>query len=545
MTALELRRYQREAVDAVFDGWDAGEQRLGGVAPTGAGKTVIFSSIIDRAHQRGCRRTVLLAHRDELITQAMDKLSSVAPHLRAGVVAAGRDESHARVVVASVQTLRSPKRLARMRNVGLVVVDEAHHATAPTYRTIMEHLGCFSAGGALALGVTATMERADGGKLGDIWQNLAFEIPIKPLIDDGYLVKPRGVHVRVDDLNLDTVKRNRGDFADGDLGRALSDSLAPDRIVEAVQNHAGGRQGLLFAPTVDFAELMAQRLNEAGLPAAVVTGRQSTDERRAILADFRVGKIQWLTNCMVLTEGTDLPMAEVCVIARPTKSRGLFIQMVGRVLRPWAGKRDALVLDVVGVSKRMRLASLAALELTEVEEVTDAGDGLITEGDEALDDLMTEGGAEPPSEVEYRDGKLVSEFVDLFGTSHSAWLQTHGGTWFLPAGYDYIAIIPDPTGGWMVIRASPTPGISWGIQRGVQDMSYAMAYGEANVTGHEQMLTVRDARWRRQRASPKLRAAARAAGVVVAKDDRCGDVNDAILVRKASARLDGRISHAR
>jgi superfamily II DNA or RNA helicase len=545
VTGLALRPYQADAVDSVFAGWDRGVQRLGAVAPTGAGKTVIFSSVIERAHARGCRRTVLLAHRDELLGQAMAKLASVAPHLRAGVVAAGRDESHARVVYASVQTVANPKRLARLKNVGLLVVDEGHHATAPSYRRVMEGLGCFTTGGALALGVTATMERADGAKLGDVWQELAFEIPIKPLIDDGYLVKPRGIHVRIDDLDLDTVKRSRGDFADGDLGRAMTDSMAPDRIVEAIQNHAEGRQGILFAPTVDFAELMAQRLNEAGLPAAVVTGRQPMDERRATLEAFRAGKVQWLTNCMVLTEGTDLPMAEVCVIARPTKSRGLYIQMAGRVLRPWPGKRNALVLDVVGVSKRMRLASLAALDLSDVEEATDTVDGLLVEDEPGLDDLLVDGESTDDSIVEYRDGRLVSEYVDLFGTSHAAWLQTDGGIWFLPAGLDLIAIIPDPTGGWMVIRASPTPGVSWGIERGVQDMSYAMSYGEANVTGHEQMLTVRDARWRKQKPSARLKATAREHGIVVTADMRCGDVNDAILIRRASARLDARISYAR
>jgi hypothetical protein len=342
---------------------------------------------------------------------------------------------------------------------------------------------------------------------------------------------------------LDAVKANRGDFADGALGKALGDSMAPDRIVEAVREHAGERQGILFAPTVEFASLMAERLNEAGFPAALVTGAQHRDERRQALEDFRTGKVQWLCNCMVLTEGTDLPMAEVCLIARPTRSAGLFIQMVGRVLRPWPGKLDALVLDVVGASRRHRLASLAALELSdETERVT--RDELDIGDDEPLllGDLACAADIDP---VMYRDGRLVAELVDLFGASHAAWLRTYGGTWFLPAGEDLITILPDPLGGWMVIRAHRQVGHSTGIARGIPDLSYAMAHGEGNVSAVEASLVNRSASWRKQMPSTRQIEVAERFGVVVAEGMRRGDLSDTISVAKASQRLDRYVGRAR
>lgn len=543
MTALTLRPYQRRAVEGTFAAWRRGVRRPALVAPTGAGKTIIISEVIQRAHAAGCHRSVVLVHRDELVGQTMDKLASVAPHLRAGVVAGRRDDISARVVVASVATLRGARRREALRGVGLVVVDECHHALrGNSYGTVLQHFGCFTETGALALGVTATMERADKGALGEVWEEIAERIEIAPLIADGHLVRPRAVHVWVEDLDLSKVKAKAGDFSEGALGRALAESMAPDRIVEAVQTHAQGRQGILFAPTVEFAALMAQRLNEAGFPAALVSGSQPIEERRGALKDFRAGKVQWLCNCMVLTEGTDLPMAEVCLIARPTRSAPLFIQMVGRVLRPWAGKKDALVIDVVGASRRHRLASLASLEI-EIEEEHDGR--VIDLLDDPLLELMGEGQEVDSVEVSYKDGEIRSEFIDIFGASHSAWLQTYGGTWFLRAGDDLIAIIPDPVGGWMVLRAHPRHGDSTGIERGIQDMSYAMAYGEANVTAIEAMHSRKSAGWRRQRATDRQLRKALDWKVEIEGLTRRGEVADAIDIAIASWRLDGRLAHAR
>src|SRR5436190_21331894 len=164
---LPLRDYQRAAIDALHAGWQAGGTRLAVLLPTGAGKTVVFSHLAAEQHARGIR-TLVLAHRDELIQQAAGKIRAVAPHLRVGVVKAERDEHRdVDVVVASIQTLAGTKRREAIRDIGLVVVDEAHHAAAPTYMETLQHFGCFDR--TPAAGFTATMKRENGG-LAEVWE---------------------------------------------------------------------------------------------------------------------------------------------------------------------------------------------------------------------------------------------------------------------------------------------------------------------------------------------------------------------------------------
>ncbi len=549
MTELLLRPYQQRAIDAVWRAWTVeGLQRPAGIAPTGAGKTVMFSAIARQAIDRGCRRVGVLVHREELIEQSVAKLRSAAPDVRVGVVAAGRDDTSARIIVAGVQTASRQKRLDRLRNVELWIVDEAHHVPAPTYQAVLRASGCFDPGGAKALGVTATMVRADKGKLGDTWERLAFEIGIVKLIRDGFLVKPRGIHVRVVDLDLDRVKTARGDFSDGDLGRAMEDSPAPAQIVEAVQEHAADRKGVWFGPTVAFGHLMAQRFNEAGLRAAVVSGQTPKDERRATLAALASGEIRWVWNCAVLTEGTDIPSIDCVGIARPTKSAGLFTQMVGRGLRPAPGKEDCLVLDVAGATRKHKLAGLASLARTEDEPAVDRMDSFDDdlEGEEedlgdllGYDDDVVEGLEDFADEVR---GTLVSEFIDLFDSSHSAWLQTRGGTWFLPLGKDFLAIVPDQWNrrGWAVIRLGATHGHSSWIAGGIEEMSYAMAHGEQAVSAAEMMYVVKGKEWRKGKVTP---AQIEMAGRWGMRADaiaglRRGELSDLISIEQGSARID-------
>lgn len=543
--SIRLRPYQTEAVGAVRGAWARGLQRPAIVLPTGAGKTVVFSDIIATdKHVNPSERALVLVHRDELINQAVNKLRAVMPEYRVGIVKGERDEVGADAVVGTVQTLRHESRRDRLRHVGLIVVDECHHATAPSYRAVLDHYPA-----ARVLGVTATMSRSDGDALGAIWQEVVYRRGIGEMISDGYLVAPRGITVKVDDLDLEGVKRSRGDYQDGALGRALSESMAPARIVEAWTEHAAGKQTILFAPTVAFAEIMAEEFAAAGVAAEVVHGKQAVDDRRAVLERFVEGKTTVICNCMVLTEGTDLPIAEVAVIARPTTHKGLYVQMVGRVLRPYPGKTGALVLDVAGAARRHSLNAEIDLEGTEPREMVEKleDDDL----DETVEDDIILDGAGFASEfgMLYRDGKLVVEHVDLFHNSGAAWNRTYDGTWFLDAGTKdegrYIALVQRGAE-WSVVEISRRPGGEttrgtrgsvW-LAVGIPDLGYAMATAEGEVTWRERQLASKTSSWRAKPVSGPQHDMIRRFGLVLPADARADEASRMIGRHIASERID-------
>lgn len=487
-TLLKLRDYQEACIDALMRGWEDGHDRLAGVLPTGAGKTVVFSHLVSRfvAENPG-RRVIILAHTDELVNQAAKKLRDVAPHLKVGIVKATRNEVAATVVVASVQSLRSAKRRDMIRSVGLVIVDECHHASAKTYRDILEHYGCMGwacrdciqddedpslwcdcrddescdsgcrqrAHDAMdcpnaspttrTAGFTATMVRGDNKSLGDIWQKVVYRRDISFMIRRGYLLEPIGKRIEIDAFDLSKVKKTAGDYQAGALEDALDASLAPEIVAKAYVEHAEARSGILFAPTVESAYHFAEALIEQGITCEVVHGALGREERRAILARLESGETQVISNCMVLTEGFDSPRVSCIVIARPTRSSGLYQQMVGRGLRidptiPRAGQ-DCLILDVVGASQVHGLASLVDLSSKDIRLAD--GMGLIEAED--LLDAEEAGAGDGPVRTTFYGPTVVVDFDPLADASKRLWLKTEGGTYFLSAGVErgaYVFVLP-------------------------------------------------------------------------------------------------------
>jgi superfamily II DNA or RNA helicase len=518
---IRMRDYQEEAVAAVERAWSDGVDRPAVVLPTGTGKTVVFAHLA--THAVGSGRVLVLAHRDELVQQAAAKLRSVTGE-RVGVVQAGQDETDAPVAVASVQTLAAERRRERLTDVRTMIIDEAHHATARTYRTIMGYYAC------RAVGFTATMARGDGARLGDVWQKIVYQRDIVTMIRKGHLADVRGIRVRVPDLDLSNVSTRGGDYAEGQLGSALADSLAPETVAQAYAEHAAGLPAVLFAPTVETAHLFAAALAADGVRVGVVTGGTPVAERRRTLADFDAGRLDVLSNCMVLTEGFDSPRAQVAILARPTASAPLYVQMVGRVLRPYPGKAQALVLDVVGASGAHALATLATL----------AGSRQVTPKDgqsflAALDDA--EAVPTPRPEVEGYAGPVEAAEVDLFAGSRQAWLRTHGGYWVVPAGERYICLIPTSSGTYDVAWYGRRSGGGW-IARDVPDIGYAMAWGEGDITDDEQLYAAKARGWRKRPVTDKARAYAHSLGIVAPERARGGDVGDLITIELASRRID-------
>ena len=367
--------------------------------PTGAGKTVLFAEILRR---RG-GRALVLAHRDELISQAADKIRQLAPSLEIGVVKAERDEHDRQVVVASVQTLGRESRMSRLTpDFTTVVVDEAHHATAATYRRILDAVGSFSPNGPLTLGVTATAERGDGVALGSVFEEIVYAKTMLSLIRDGYLADLRGIRVGLD-VDFSKVRVSHGDLVDADVADALMAADAPAHLAAAFVHHAVDRKALVFTPTVAVAHAMAAALVGVGVRAEALDGTMAGDDRRGILGRLRTGVTQVVTNCAVLTEGFDESSIDCVVVARPTRSKPLWIQMVGRGVRPHPGKKECLVIDLVGATSRHDLVSLASLAGVDPDAV-----------EKATVTAALAARRQQKEEAERAAGRLVAASVNLF-----------------------------------------------------------------------------------------------------------------------------------
>ncbi|MGE0551747.1 MAG: DEAD/DEAH box helicase [Kofleriaceae bacterium] len=348
-----LRPYQRSAVEGVLAAFRAGHRSTLLVLATGTGKTVVFAEVARRGVERG-RRVLVLAHRTELITQAAEKLANAG--VEAQVDQGERRASEAPCVVASVQTLRGPRLERWARDAfDLVVVDEAHHATAASYRAVLERFTS-----AKVLGVTATPDRLDGHGMGEVFESVAYRYELRQAIRDGWLAPIRARRVAVDGVDLATVHTRAGDLDRSELAAIMAHEEALHGVAVPLLELAGSRPTILFGVDVAHAKALAGVLNRYVPGAAMaVDGGASAAERADVLASFRSGEFRFLVNCALLVEGYDEPSIACVAVARPTKSRALYAQMVGRGTRLAPGKEDCLVLDFTGQAGRHRLVGPA------------------------------------------------------------------------------------------------------------------------------------------------------------------------------------------
>ncbi|MEK9724345.1 MAG: DEAD/DEAH box helicase [Rhodospirillaceae bacterium] len=337
---VELRDYQETALRELRLSIAAGRRRTLLVAPTGSGKTTIAAAMIQAAVRRDLG-VLFLAHRKELIEQASARLDTFG--VDHGIIKAGtsRVKPWELVQVASVQTLMNRK----LPPAHLVIVDEAHRTLSATYRRILD---TYMAADAWAVvGLTATPCRTDGRGLGDFYDDLVEAAKVEDLVAAGVLVEPV-VYVPPPDRrpDLSGVEVSRfGDYNEAQLAAAMNKRELVGDIVAHWQRHAAGRLTVVFAASVEHSLAIRDQFREAGVVCEHIDGTTHELERARILADLRAGRVRVVTNCQVLTEGWDLPDCAVAVLARPTKSRGLYLQMVGRVLRSAPGKADAVILD--------------------------------------------------------------------------------------------------------------------------------------------------------------------------------------------------------
>jgi superfamily II DNA or RNA helicase len=358
--AAELRAYQRAAIDAVLAARRAGKRRLLVHLPTGAGKTVIFSHLASLAR----RPVLVLAHREELLTQAREKLERALAGTAVVAIERGslRAPPDARVLVASIRSLHEERlaRVMRDRDLGLVIYDECHHAAADDNMRVLRQLGVFEPGftGTL-LGFTATTARGDGQGLERVFEEIVYSRALPDLIDDGFLAPLRGFRISTT-ADLRRLSPRGLDFDDGELAEAVDIEERNALVARSIQELARDRRTLAFCVTVQHARHLAHALNALGVPAGIVHGAMPGDERARTLLDFREGRLAVVTNVGVLTEGFDDPGVSCVAMARPTRSEGLYAQCVGRGTRLFPGKTDCLILDFVDLSE-LSLCTLPSL----------------------------------------------------------------------------------------------------------------------------------------------------------------------------------------
>jgi ATP-dependent helicase IRC3 len=360
-----LRPYQQAAIDAVIAARKSGKRRLLVHLPTGAGKTVIFSHLAKLAK----RQVLVLAHREELLAQAREKLERALAGAATVAIERGaeRADPGAKVSVCSIRSLREDRlsRLMRDRDVGLVIYDECHHAAADDNLRVLRQLGVFDADftGTL-LGFTATTARGDGQGLDAVFEEIVYSRALPELIDDGYLSPLRGFRISTTaDLRHLTSVSSAGsgiDFNDDELAEAIDIEDRNALVARSIQELARDRRTIAFCVTVNHARHLAHALNALGVPTGVVHGAMRREDRAQVLRDFRDARVQALTNVGVLTEGFDDPGVSCIAMARPTRSDGLYAQCVGRGTRLFPDKKDCLILDFVDLST-LSLCTLPSL----------------------------------------------------------------------------------------------------------------------------------------------------------------------------------------
>lgn len=348
---MELRPYQKECIDAVEAFWADNPHLNAGVSlPTGAGKTVIMSAMAKRAVDRG-ERVVIIVHRHELVGQTVAKLEGIDPMMFVGVVKAQRNEVAADVVVASLQTLSRPGRAEKLGRRELVIYDEAHGSASDSAIDVMTRLGAIG-GDAKAVGFSATFYRADRRPLDVVWDDIVYERDILWAVREGYLSDATGLSVPIEGLDLSKVKESGGDYQDRDLGQAMMDAHAAGQVAKAYREHAAERKAICFAPTVAAAEAISAELNSLGISSETVTGKTNATDRKAMYTRLRAGATRVLCSVAVLTEGFDEPSVDCVIMARPTKSQGLYVQCLDdqtEILTPsgWAGRGEVAEGDMV------------------------------------------------------------------------------------------------------------------------------------------------------------------------------------------------------
>lgn len=335
---MRLRGYQQQAIDDLRNAYRAGCRAPLLCLPTGGGKTIIFSAIAQSAAARG-RQVLILVHRRELLQQASRKLTEIG--LDHGLIAAGIPATDHPVRIASVQTL--VRRLPTMDwQPSLIIIDEAHHASAGQWSRILDKWP-----DAFRLGVTATPCRLSGAGLGTAFDQLVLGPSVADLTDWGFL-SPARIYAPPVVADLTGLRRRAGDYAADQAATAMDRPTVTGDAIAHYHRHATGQSAIAFCCTAEHAKHVASQFRAAGITAQTILGTTPVEQREQLIAALGGGSLQVLVSVDVISEGTDVPSVGAAILLRPTQSEGLYLQQVGRVLRPSVAKKWAIILDHVG-----------------------------------------------------------------------------------------------------------------------------------------------------------------------------------------------------
>ncbi|KAK4166021.1 putative ATP-dependent helicase IRC3 [Cladorrhinum sp. PSN259] len=510
---IELRPYQEDCIQAILDAMESGSKRLGVSLATGSGKTVIFTHLIDRVKPLNdmATQTLILAHRRELVEQAANHCKNKYPD-KTVERELGKDWASgiADITVASIQSILSKDRLEKFdpRMFKLVLVDEAHHIVAPGYLKVLEYMGLDKKqpDSPYLVGVSATLSRRDGLKLGAALDEVVYKKDYIEMIDEQWLSNVIFTTVE-SKADLSTVKTNgtagKDDFALSDLSRAVNTVELNDIIVRSWFAKAAGRHStLVFCVDLAHVAALTARFRHYGIDARYVTGETPTLERKNTLSEFKRQAFPVLINCGVFTEGTDIPNIDCVLLARPTKSRNLLIQMIGRGMRKHHGKEDCHIIDMVsslaiGIVTTPTLFGLDPGELVTgltAVKMQELADEKMEEEKLQLQNKMT--GHAPSTgrsyNVMFTEYDSVYDLIsDTTSESHVrsisqlAWVQITPGKYILTTSRDYLRIERvenaaegEPQWKGFVIRALP-PGASKSPWMPAQEILTAATFDDA------------------------------------------------------------------
>lgn len=350
---IMLRPYQNEAIEAIYREWKNGNKRTLLNLATGLGKTIVFSKVAERFAKNG-GRVLILAHREELLNQAAEKIKKITGlkcvYEKAKITSIGSD---CKIVLGSIQTISRPTRLCKFGKAyfDLIIIDEAHHCMSETYQRVLEYFDK-----AYVLGVTATPNRGDKKELSDYFDSEAYEYGIREGVNNHWLcpIVAQTIPLKID---ISHVKQNSGDFSLSGSDEAIEPYL--ERIAKVIAENYYEKKTVIFLPLVNTSKKMCDILNDYGVPAVEING--NTEDRVQRFKDYAKGKYKVLCNAMLATEGWDCPSVDCIVVLRPTKIQGFYQQMVGRGTRLYPGKENLLLLDFLWLTDRINLCRPSSL----------------------------------------------------------------------------------------------------------------------------------------------------------------------------------------
>ncbi|KAL3232747.1 putative ATP-dependent helicase IRC3 [Nakaseomyces bracarensis] len=357
---LELREYQNDAIDSCLKAIKNGKKRIGVSLATGGGKTVIFSELINKYRQlygnnRSHFRTLILVHRRELAEQAVRTTSKLNGGMNIQMEMGNQkcNVKESDIIVASIQSLTRRLEIYDKDDIDMIIIDEAHHAAADSYQKVLEHFGCSNADSRVpVVGFSATFERYDKKSLNKSFDELVFHRGILEMIDDKWLCESKFTTVKLDiDLTKVATSSATQDFQTGALSKIMNTDIVNDIVLQTyVQKKKENnlKSTLLFGVDIEHIENLEKYLNAHNIKAKAVSSKSKPLERTDAVEKFKNGEIEVLINCGIFTEGTDIPNIDCILLCRPTKSRTLLVQMIGRGLRLHHSKEYCHIIDFVG-----------------------------------------------------------------------------------------------------------------------------------------------------------------------------------------------------